>query len=535
MVRMKRSMRAAVFALVLLLAGAAQGYAQKPVRVRIAAGQIEGTELGNGVQVFRGIPFAAPPVGQLRWQEPQEVKGWGKEVRSAVDFGPRCMQLPVFGDMVFRSRGMSEDCLYLNVWVPANAHRRRTIPVLLYFYGGGNIAGDGSEYRYDGEAFARRGIIVVTANYRLGVFGWLAHPELTRESRHRASGDYGLLDQVAAIDWVRRNIVAFHGDPRKVTIGGESAGSIAVSALMASPLSRRNLAGAIGESGALIGRTLTPVPLAEAEQLGVRFAQAVAATSLAQLRAIPADSLLKATADRRLAYFPIVIDGYVLPRTPAEIYAAGEQAHVPLLVGWNTQEAGWQALLGNQPPTPENYAAAVRRQLGADADEALRYFPGGTQDQVIVSATRLAGAGFIAYGTWKWAELQGRTGLHPVFRYLYAHPRPAPVTPGPNPPPLGAVHSAEIEYALGNLATNKVYAWTPDDSTLSAAMQEYWVNFVKTGSPNGGTLPAWPSAVGDGGQVMVLDVRPHAKLVDDRAEFVFLDRVFSAASLAAPR
>ncbi len=527
---MRRFGRLSWAAALLVLAGAAQAYAQKPVKVRLRAGQLEGTEQNDGVRVFRGIPFAAPPVGDLRWREPQPVKGW-KGVRAAVDFAPRCMQLPIFGDMVFRSRGPSEDCLYLNVWAPAKARGR--VPVLVYYYGGGNVAGDASEYRYDGAALARKGIVVVTANYRLGVFGWLAHPELTRESAHHASGNYGLLDQAAALEWVRRNIMWFGGDQDRITIGGESAGSMAVSALMASPLSRKNIAGAIGESGAVIGRTLMPMPLAQAEQVGTRFAQAVGATSLAQLRALPADSLLRATRSREVGYFPMVIDGYALPKLPADIYAAGEQARVPLLVGWNTQEAPWQALLGDQPPTPENYAAAVRRVYGASADEALRVFPAGNNDEVMEMATRLAGAGFIAYGTWKWAELQGRVA--PVFRYLYAHPRPPTVEPAQAPPPRGAVHSAEIEYALGNLATNKVYAWTPDDFALSATMQEYWANFVRSGTPNGGSLPAWPSAVGPDGQIMVLDVRCHARPVDDREAMLFLDRVFSSATRAAPR
>ncbi len=518
-----------VLAAALLLAGTAPGRAQTAPRVKIDAGLLEGTVSPAGVRMFRGIPFAAPPVGELRWQPPRPVPAW-KGVRSATGFGPRCMQLPIFSDMVFRSNDMGEDCLYLNVWAPVRKAAER-LPVLVYFYGGGNVAGDGSEFRYDGESLARKGLVVLTVNYRLGVFGFLAHPELTRESPHHASGDYGLLDQAAALAWVRRNIAAFGGDPKRVTIAGESAGSIAVNAQMASPLSRGLIAGAIGESGAMIYPTFAPAPLAVGEQDGLKFAGTLGAgaTSLAQLRALPADSLLRATAGPGRGRFSVTLDGWFLPRSPEQIFAAGEQAHVPLLVGWNTEESGWRGLLGAQEPTPENYVAAVRKLFGANADEALRLFPGSTPEQVMESATALAGARFIAYSTWKWAELQGRTGGRPVYRYLYAQPRPPSRAPSPNPPPRGAVHSAEIEYALGNLATNQVFAWTPEDHTVSAAMQAYFANFVKRGNPNGPGLPPWPASnSGDSVRVMVLDTNPRAEPMRYGAGFRFLDRVYSA-------
>ena len=238
--------------------------------VKVEGGTIQG-DTDAGIEIYRGIPFAAPPTGDLRWREPQPVVPWSG-VRSATVFGPRCMQQPLFSDMMFRSPAPSEDCLYLNVWAPArDAGAARTKrPVLLYVYGGGFVAGDSSEKRYDGAAFARQGIVVVTVNYRLGVFGFFAHPELTAGSPHRASGNCGLLDQAAALAWVRRNIAAFGGDPRRITIGGESAGSMSVSALMASPLSRRSIAGAIGESGALMQKW-SPPARAEAESTGCRL------------------------------------------------------------------------------------------------------------------------------------------------------------------------------------------------------------------------------------------------------------------------
>src|SRR5215510_9926368 len=275
-------------------AAAVPGQASAQDRVKTANGVVEGTaEKGSTIRTFKGIPFAAPPVGDLRWQAPQPVKDW-KDVRKADGFGPRCMQRPIFGDMGFRSNGMSEDCLYLNVWTPAKSGRER-LPVLVYFYGGGFVAGDGSEARYQGESMARKGIVALTVNYRLGVFGFLAHPELTKESPHHASGNYGLLDQAAALRWVQQNIAGFGGDPKKVTIAGESAGSISVSAQMASPLSKNIIAGAIGESGSLLG-SMPTASLADAEKSGTSFATEVKANSLTELRAIPADQLLKATA-----------------------------------------------------------------------------------------------------------------------------------------------------------------------------------------------------------------------------------------------
>ena len=513
-------------ALALLLAGWSPARAQPARPVRVSGGLVEGTVAPSGVQMFFGLPFVAPPVGTLRWKAPQPIAGW-KGVRGATRFGPRCMQLPVFSDMVFRSNGMSEDCLYLNVWTPSRSSAQR-LPVLVYFYGGGFIAGDGSELRYDGESLARRRVVVVTVNYRLGVFGFLAHPELTRESPHHASGDYGLLDQAAALLWVRRNIAAFGGNPNRITIGGESAGSASVCALMASPLSRRLIAGAIGESGGMIRPTLAPVPLGEAEQRGVTFAHSVGAGSLAQLRALPADRLLAATGRPSEGRFPATVDGYFLPATPAQIFSAGEQAHVPLLVGWNSEESNWRGLLGAREPTPENFAAALHARLGDRADEALGLLPDSTPAQVMDAATVMAGAQFIAYSTWKWAELQRRAGRRAVYRYFYARPRPATNELAQASPHSGAVHSAEIEYALGNLETNRVYAWTPDDYALSGMMQAYFANFVKTGNPNGAGLPTWPAAAtGDSSPVMLLDVTPRAESAPHEAVYRFFDRFYT--------
>ena len=514
-----------------------------PDRVKTTAGVVEGLgRQASGVRAFKGIPFAQPPVGELRWRPPQALKSWAG-VRRAEKFGPRCMQHPVFGDMNFRSDGMSEDCLYLNVWTPAKSAKER-LPVLVYFYGGGFIAGDGSEPRYDGEALARRGVVAVTLNYRLGLFGFLAHPELSKESPHHASGNYGLLDQAAALRWVRENVAAFGGDPRRVTVAGESAGSASVSAQMASPLSRDLIAGAIGESGSVLS-TMRAVPLAQAEADGTKFAAEVGAASLAALRALTTEQLMEATKRQPFGRFPIAVDGYFFSEPPQETYAAGRQARVPLLVGWNSEEMTWRALLGGDEPTPENYEKAVRRLYGARAEEALKLYPAKTRDEVIEVATALAGDRFIGYSTWKWFDLHTKTGGRNVYRYFYAHPRP-PMTPemgdarpglaggvvrGPNtgavamPPARGAVHSAEIEYALGNLPTNKVYAWTPDDYKVSELLQSYFVNFVKKGDPNGRGLPKWP-AVTQGGPVRLMRVAVESRVEDekDRARYLFLEQ-----------
>ena len=332
-------------------------------QVKTANGLVEAlAPPDSGVRSFKGIPFAQPPVGDLRWREPQPVKNW-TGVRNADKFGPRCMQRTgPNADYWFRSDGMSEDCLYLNVWTPARSGSQR-LPVLVYVFGGGFQNGDGSEPRYDGASMARKGMVAVSVNYRTNVFGFFSHPELTEESPHHASGNYGLLDQVAALQWVERNIAAFGGDPRRVTIAGESAGSISVSALMASPLSRNLIAGAIGESGAMIA-TLPARPLAEAEQNGVRFASAAGASSLAALRAMTAEQIQDAVAQTQGVRFNTALDGYFLPKPLADIYAAGEQAKVPLLAGSNSEEQGARGVLGTGAPTPENFVAGVRRLYG---------------------------------------------------------------------------------------------------------------------------------------------------------------------------
>ena len=528
---MLRRMKQLLAAMGLLLLAPLPAAAADAVATK--AGPIQGITEADGLRVFKGIPFAAPPIGPLRWQPPQPVAKW-KDVRQATAFGAQCMQRRIYGDMIFRAAGNSEDCLFLNVWTPAKTGRER-LPVLVYFYGGGFSAGDGSEPRYEGTAMARRGIVALTVNYRLGLFGFLAHPELTKESPRHASGNYGLLDQAAALAWVHDNIAAFGGDPAKVTIAGESAGSISVSALMASPLSRTLIAGAIGESGAAIAPTFNPVPLAEAEKTGTAFAALAGADSLAALRGLTAEALLEAAAKPAAPRLPIAVDGYFLPKTVAEIFAAGEQAHVPLLAGWNSQESPAAGVLGRGvEPTPEAFEKAVRAipGFGERANEILKAYGGTTPDEITAAATALAGDRFIAFSTWKWIDLHAQTGGKATYRYYYSRPRPA-MNPGKGTQGAarGAAHSAEIEYAMGNLDGNDVYAWTPDDRKVSETMSGYFANFVKNGNPNGGGLPAWPALPKTGtGQVMQIDVETHAAPDTTRARYLLLDQIYTPAS-----
>ncbi len=511
-------------ALLALPASAADAPGANAPQVTLSAGMLRGKQVnvqGVDLHEFFGIPYAAPPVQKLRWKPPQPAAAW-RGVRAATAFGPRCMQQPVFDDMVFRSAGMSEDCLHLNVWAPAEAAKDKR-PVLVYFYGGGFIGGDGSEPRYDGASLAARGIVTVTVSYRLGVFGFLALPALADESPHHAAGNYGLLDQVAALRWVKANIAQFGGDPQHITIGGESAGSISVSALTVSKLSRDLIIGAIGESGALIA-PIAPLPLAQAQRRGQSFMHTVGVDSLDALRAMPAKKLLQASSAKMADAMPD-IDGYFLEQAPAAILSHGKQAQVPLLLGSNSQEGFYTAILDKQPPTPANYRAALERTFGAQAAQALALYPGATQAQVRVSATALAGDMFIAHSTWQWMALNRQTSSKPTYFYYFDRARPAKSEsrPGEKPEP-GAVHSAEIEYALGNLDGNRVFAWTAADRATSTAMEGYFAHFIKTGNPNGEGLPAWPAATDKTGGVLrqVIDAHPHTEVDHGAARQAFL-------------
>lgn len=469
--------------------------------VSIDSGKLRGSSnVDHTVLMFKGIPFAAPPVGDLRWKAPQPVKRWSG-VRVADKFGPACLQTDVFGDIFFRDAQPSEDCLNINIWLPASVAADAKLPVFVWFYGGGFVAGGNSERRYDGENLAKKGIIVVEPNYRLGVFGFFSHPELSKESGHNSSGNYGLLDQVAALDWVVRNIAAFGGDPYNITIGGESAGSLSVSALMASPLSRNLFQKAIGESGAFFpasptaGMQLKPVPYTE--QAGVKFAESVGAKSLAEMRAKSGDELLSAAAKlgRGFGFGPNV-DGYFLPTDVGSVYAKGEQAHVPLLAGWNADEGKMTVLMNPQKPTAKGFSEMAEKRFGDRTEQFLKLYPASSDDEAMVSAETLAGDDFIAFSTWKWMDMQVKTGKAPVYQYHFEQiPKSKPgAMIGPVPASAaGSRHACEIEYVFQTLKlAHEDVPWADDDFKVSESTATYWTNFVKTGNPNGPGVPDWP-------------------------------------------
>jgi para-nitrobenzyl esterase len=473
----------------------------QPDRVKVESGVLEGTANSDGsVRIFKGVPFAASPVGDLRWKAPQPAVAW-EGVRRADKFGSACLQTDVFGDIYFRDAQPSEDCLNLNIWIPTHADRKN-LQVFVWFYGGGFVAGANSEPRYDGENLAKKGVIVVEPNYRLGVCGFYSHPELAKESGHNSSGNYGLMDQAAALQWVVKNIAAFGGDPANITIGGESAGSLSVSALMASPLSRSLFQKALGESGAFFpspkpgGHELKP--RTETEQFGVTFAEELGAKSLAEMRAKPGKELLEAAAkhNRGFDFWPNV-DGYYLPADVQTIFAQGEQSHVPLLAGWNADEDKVAVLLAEHKPTAKSFAEHARARFGDQAEQFLKLYPAATDEQALISAEALAGDDFIAFGTWKWIDTQRKTAHVPVYQYLFEQLRP--VKPGKMIGPLpaeeaGARHAGEIEYVFETLKSDEGVTWSDGDLKVSEAMATYWTNFVKTGDPNGGGLPNWPKS-----------------------------------------
>lgn len=514
------------------------------VQTKIENGIIEGNfDTKTGIQKYFGVPFAKPPVGDLRWKAPQPLDNW-KGVKQTKKFGPRPVQADVFGDMESRSEGLSEDCLYLNVWTPAKRNTK-DLPVLVYYYGGGFVAGDASEPRYDGESMAKKGIVVVTVNYRLNIFGCLALPELSAEAPYKASGNYGLLDQVAALKWVQKNIAAFGGNPKKVTIAGESAGSISVSELMASPLSKNLIAGAIGESGAAINPTMAPVPLAEAEKTGSDFIKKAGFTTLAELRKLSTKEVYEIYTESKRFGFPAVIDGYFLTADLPKIFEEKKQAMVPLLAGWNSAEIPGIAFMQGMPFTEENFIKKVKQTYPKDFEEVLKLWPHGSAKEVERSATDLASQRFISYSTWKWLDLQIDNSSQPVYRYLFSRMRPPLIDKNlaeglaggtakkdsnafKMPELIGAPHASEIEYCMGNLQSNKNYNWTEDDYKVSKTMENFFANFIINGNPNGADLPEWPAAKpGDKNpEVMNIDVDSKVMKATDDAQFQFLDKSY---------
>ena len=451
--------------------------------IRVEGGLISGAQGQDpSVTVFRGVPYAAPPVGDLRWRAPQPLAPW-EGVRKADQFSANCTQRLRDGlgpwTAEYQPHGtVSEDCLYLNVWTAApSEHEKR--PVLFYIHGGAFTDGSGDVPVYDGENLAKKGIVVVTINYRVGPLGFFTHPDLTKESGHHSSGNYGLLDQVAALRWVQRNIAAFGGDPARVTIAGQSAGAASVHYLVASPLAKGLFVRAIAESGSRFqsgpGKTL-----AESEQDGVRFAESRNAHTLQELRALPAESLAS-PLEGDFSFRPIV-DGWFLPKDVADIFASGEQSDVPTLTGWTYDEGSFSADYGHTPA--EEFRKRVEQRAGPLAAALLKLYPTSTQEQAAESQKAFAREQSLV-SMFLWAAQRGRTGKTPVFTYLFTHPQP-----GPTQGRYGVFHSSELPYVFDNLNKSD-RPWTAVDRKIARELSSYWVRFIEAGDPNAEGLPVW--------------------------------------------
>ena len=451
-------------------------------QVLTESGSVSGKRV-NGLSVYKGIPFAAPPVGDLRWRPPVHAAPW-TGTRKADAFAPACMQVGVSmpGET---PPAVSEDCLYLNIWTPAKtAHEH--LPVIVWIYGGGYINGSASMPLYWGDRLAQKGVIVVTIAYRLGPLGFLALPELTRESPHHSSGNYGLMDQIAALEWIQRNIAAFGGDPKCVTIAGQSSGAMSVSMLMASPLTKGLFQRAIGESGGLFEPVaLAPkFLLANAERDGDKYAVSLGAPSLKELRQLPA-ILLTGNAG---GIVHAVIEPYVLPLSPYEAFTSGQQNDVPLLIGSNAEEA--RALVDVTHETAATFDSDLERSVGQLPPALVAAYPHASDEEARQAQLGLERDLRFGWDMWAWARLQAGTGQSPVFYYSFRQQPPFPA--GSVYAGWGASHFAELWYVFDHLDQSP-WNWTAADRKLAEEMSSYWVNFAKSGDPNGPGLPSWPA------------------------------------------
>jgi para-nitrobenzyl esterase len=461
--------------------------------IQVEGGQITGTPgWGWGIREYLGIPFAAPPVGTLRWRPPQPVIAW-QGVRAADRYSPACMQSQYPANSGSWNRGLirtSEDCLYLNVWTPAASADER-LPVMVWIYGGGGTHGSSAEPIYDGNAMAKKGVVVVSMNYRVNVFGWFAHPELTRESEHHSSGNYGSLDQSEAIRWVKKNIAHFGGDPDKVTIWGESGGSRSVNFLAASPLLKGYARAAIAESHTSFGRMTT---LAEAEASGVAFAKAAGKSSLSELRAMSAQELLDVFGKNQTGLNAAIVDGWFLPEDIYTIYSKGRQNDLALMTGGTNDEGGNLGTGGGRGGAPDNlakYREWAKRNFADQAGHLLELYP-ATNDAEAVKAYHDVNRDINYAGHRTWAKLQATTGKQPVFIYDFSHIPPHPQGNGNNPAAgVGATHFSEVIYVFNNLRM-KDYPWMDADRTIADKMATWWSNFAKNESPNGPGVDNWP-------------------------------------------
>lgn len=496
----------------ILTAGCLAAAIDKPVKVE--GGQVAGVvSTRNGSVIsFKGIPFAAPPTGDLRWRAPQKVVAW-QGVKKADKFGPSCMQNIVAERKPWTYEFMAhnevgEDCLYLNVWTAAKSASERR-PVYLYLYGGGFNEGSAAVPVYDGDAMAQKGLVVVTINYRVGVLGFLAHPDLTKEADSHTSGNYGLLDQIAALKWIHGNIAGFGGDPNRVTVAGQSAGGMSVHYLTVSPLAKGLFVRAVVESGGSTiggaGIALNPKSLADAEAAGKRFADAKGASSIKDLRAMSWAELTKPVANAGesgrggggLAFSPI-LDEYALTGVPFDIIAQGKQNDVAVLTGQNAGELNGLVATG-APVTLASYTAQVNRRYAENAGEFLKLYP-ATNDVEATAAQTASSRDQALVAMYLWAKARAKTSKTRVYEYLWDHS-----LPGPDAARFGAFHTSEVPYVLNTLYTSD-RPFAPADGKIAGMMSSYWANFAAMGDPNGKGLPRW-DAVGDKPEVMELGDR----------------------------
>lgn len=491
--------------------------------IRVEGGMISGTTDSSGaIHIFKGIPFAAPPVGELRWKAPQPVVPW-EGIKKCNGFGPSPMQgNPVpFGpwseEYLIPKLPISEDCLYLNVWTDANSANEKR-PVLVWIYGGGFMSGGSGVPIYDGEAMAKKGIIFVSINYRVGIFGFFALPELTKESVHNTSGNYGLLDQIAALKWVKNNIAAFGGDPNNVTIAGQSAGSMSVNCLVASPLCKGLFKRAIAESGAsLVAAGIGKIPtLEEAEKQGLQFEKKMNVNSLVELRQISADRLL----EKQTGPTSPIIDGYVLPQSIPEIFKEDKQNHVDLLTGWNEDDG----VVFSKLKGAEEFRKQIEQQYGSNAKKMLTLYPANTDEEAGRSQKRILRDSQFGVQNYTWANVHAKESSHPVYLYRFARKLPATG----NYTKYGAFHTGEVAYAYGNLHFVNRCPWQPVDYALEKAMSSYWANFVATGNPNGKDLAEWPAYNAKNNMTMILGENPVANPLPDKKSLDFLISAMSS-------
>lgn len=492
---------------------------QQPKPVKVEEGLIQGLYEGD-LTVFKGVPFAAPPVGELRWSAPRPGEKW-EGVRQATEFAPG----PVQGqDFPF---GKSEDCLYLNIWTPAKSSKDR-IPVFVWIHGGGFNAGSASESLFYGDMVAKKGVVLVCIAYRVGWLGFLAHPELSAENQNHVSGNYGLLDMIAGLQWIKKNIEVFGGDPNKVTIFGESAGGIAVSMLCASPLAKGLFHGAISQSGGSFGPSHHSSPFGEnmkllpdAELAGIEYAKNAGVSSIAELRSIDAEKL---PGGMSLGLAWPNIDGYVIPDDQYRLYAAGRYNDVPVLIGYNSDEG----LSFSRAKTPEEYIAEVRGRYGKFADDLIKAYPAGT-NTVPKTARDLARDVAFGWHTWIWARLQSQTGKSKVFYYYFDQHEKFPE----NSPEAdhGSPHGMDIPYVFQHMNSSNPMMGkrqiTKADKDISEAMATYWTNFARYGDPNGEGIPLWPAFSDANPVVMYFNQTPHVGPVPSAGSLNVLDAYFA--------